>query len=299
VVGPMLVRFLPGFAYSTVVSLAVATWTAALLSLRTADIGLPRISKRLPKEEAVNTVAPTNSMSGLQGLRELGSDLSLSGRSPLQSAWSADVTDPFADCSIQLALFGIDSDTEWDALPYRIKKLLLRRLQGEISRLDTEEVEWIRTRSRLSDISAVKQYVKLCDQALADLLIARIESSENQKTPRQTVLASALSESQDAPVSSLPISSRGRMTFITRALVCIYEALGWTVKILVVCLVADPELQRELDYITRSKHIVLRGFIKTVACGLWLYCKTLQRVILPFFIVSCFYWYRSHLLGSD
>lgn len=299
VVGPMLVRSLPSFAYSTVVSLAVATWTAALLSLRTADIGLPRISNRLPKEDAVNTKPPANSMSGLQGLRDFGSNLSLSGRSPLQSAWSEDVTDPAADRSIQLALLGIDSDTEWDALPHRIKKLLLRRLQGEISRLDTEEVEWIRKRSRFSDISAVKQYVKLCDQALAHLLIARIESSENQKTPRQTVPASALSESQDALAFSFPNASRGRITFITRALVCIYEALGWTVKILVVCLVADPELQRELDYITRSKHIVLRGFIKTVACGLWLYCKTLQRLILPFFMVSRSYQYSSHLSGSD
>lgn len=40
--GPLVHHFFPEFGYSGVVSLGVGTWTAALLSLWTADIGVPR-----------------------------------------------------------------------------------------------------------------------------------------------------------------------------------------------------------------------------------------------------------------
>jgi hypothetical protein len=43
VLGNVLIRVQPGFDYNSVIALAVTTWTAALLSFRTAKLGLPEV----------------------------------------------------------------------------------------------------------------------------------------------------------------------------------------------------------------------------------------------------------------
>ena len=49
VVGPVLHRTMPDFAYSSVIALGLGTWTVCLLSIRTADVGWPRFKKEKPR----------------------------------------------------------------------------------------------------------------------------------------------------------------------------------------------------------------------------------------------------------
>jgi hypothetical protein len=118
VAGLILVRCLPGFAYSTVVALAVATWTAALLSFRTADIGLTRISQPSMTIETATTHKVDYGQS--QQTQRFDLQLSFPDKAPTPNEDTAR--------SLDLMLLGIDCDTEWDALPHRIKTLLLHRL---------------------------------------------------------------------------------------------------------------------------------------------------------------------------
>jgi len=283
VVGPILVRCLPGFAYSTVVALALATWTAALLSFRTANISLPRISEPSVSTESARTGDPEHERS--PHTSRLDTKPSLLEDDP------ATRQDPAR--KLDLMMLGIDCDTEWDALPHRIKTLLLHRLQGDVVQLDNEHVDWLCERFGVSDITAVERHIELCDQALAAQSGEPTASNYDKASEGLAIHALALSETRALPSST---SSRNWLRNTTKALISVYETLGWIVKILVVCLVADPELQRELDYLISCKHIFLRGPIKVTTCGLWMYCKALQRVILPFFLVSRF---PSHFFASS
>lgn len=72
----------------------------------------------------------------------------------------------------------------------------------------------------------------------------------------------------------------------------VFDGARFALKFLVISTVADPEYQRELDYVLADKPFLVRWPSKTVLIGIWLYCKTLQRIILPVFLVSTFL-YRS------
>jgi hypothetical protein len=117
-------------------------------------------------------------------------------------------------------------------------------------------------------------------------LAERTATTDKKTLEEMSIHTSASIEINTTNLIELSTPPRSWTGSTVQALISVYETLGWIVKILMVCLVADPEVQRELDYLIGDKHIVLRGPIKVITCGLWMYCKALQRVVLPFFIVS-------------
>jgi hypothetical protein len=70
-----------------------------------------------------------------------------------------------------------------------------------------------------------------------------------------------------------------------RPVVRTYRTIATCVKFIICALVADPEYQRELDYMISSKPSFIRWPVSYVLNGLWNFCKLLQNIILPFFLV--------------
>ncbi|KAI9877112.1 MAG: hypothetical protein M1823_007159, partial [Watsoniomyces obsoletus] len=52
-------------------------------------------------------------------------------------------------------------------------------------------------------------------------------------------------------------------------------------KFIVVSIVADPEFQRELDYMMAGKPAFFRWPVTYFLAGLWTYCKILQQIMIP------------------
>jgi hypothetical protein len=65
-----------------------------------------------------------------------------------------------------------------------------------------------------------------------------------------------------------------------------HHALSIGIKFLVISLVTDPHFQRELDYLMAGMPGMIRRPVTFFLNGIWIYCKTLQRIILPFFLFN-------------
>ncbi|KAF7587108.1 hypothetical protein BBP40_007714 [Aspergillus hancockii] len=64
-----------------------------------------------------------------------------------------------------------------------------------------------------------------------------------------------------------------------------HEKIKACIKFTVISLVADPEYQRELNYMIRGKPLIIAWPVKLVLNSIWSICKRLQRVILPFVLL--------------
>ncbi|KAI4923754.1 uncharacterized protein J4E92_007728 [Alternaria infectoria] len=83
VTGNILITVLPGFMYNKIIALAVSTWTAALLSFRTAKLGMPDLlhvrtwmSNLLPNTEQNREPTKSTEMSSLSCVASRGVDRS-------------------------------------------------------------------------------------------------------------------------------------------------------------------------------------------------------------------------------
>jgi glycosyltransferase involved in cell wall biosynthesis len=197
-------------------------------------------------------------------------------------------------------LLGLDCDTDWDRLPETARCFLLRRCCGEPCYLSGSQLEWVR-KDRALDI---EQYMARCNLGVnyTDLVTSFAEALESDNIQRDSPELSdylytysaetavlSCEKFLDTPASSgsggpLSWSTLMRVTSPNLFFARIYHALRVCTKFLAVSLVADPEFQRELDYLMSFQPRFVRWPVKCVLNGIWIFCKTLQQLILPIFL---------------
>ncbi|EDO01996.1 hypothetical protein SS1G_04472 [Sclerotinia sclerotiorum 1980 UF-70] len=65
----------------------------------------------------------------------------------------------------------------------------------------------------------------------------------------------------------------------------VYHTIGHCIKLFAIAFVAEPELQRELDYTMRSTPKYIRPIVMFLITGIWSYAKILQDLLMPMFLL--------------
>ena len=184
----------------------------------------------------------------------------------------------------QLCL-GTQCDTQWHQLPSEVREILLHRCLGKGSQISESQIEELYT--VLADQSTDPvEYVACCNLSVACAINLIVYSKAFLKVPladRQDWISSTRRSkraSQQVLQGYVPAGITLKSPFRTA-----YHMIGAWIKFFVIALVADPEFQRELDFVLRSKPGLLSKPIKFVLSSIWVYSKFAQDIALPFFMV--------------
>jgi len=190
---------------------------------------------------------------------------------------------------LRYLILGMDCDTEWDLLPEKVRSALLNRCLGEQCDITESLGDWLRARfcknagadlethfarSNLgaSLAALISDYAKAVD---ADYHYQ--DRSEPTDAEYQKFMGAVVNEAAVTADSSL--SEKLVWPILTAV-----HTIRITIKFFVVSIVADPEFQRELDYVIRDKSFIVRWPARLVLNGIWIYCKFLQGLLLPHFM---------------
>lgn len=181
---------------------------------------------------------------------------------------------------LQQLCLGFEVDMHWDKLPIDIRKALLRRCLGQPSNLHPSEQEWLQKNLCQSDTTSLETHVARCNlgaaTAVTILDYARGETSE-AATPTVSETPGYFSYGP----RNLPIA----LSLIRSPMSYVYHSLGSTVKFVAIAMVADPEFQREFDYVSQTLPTVCRVPAVLLLNMTWIYAKTMQDLGLSFFLL--------------
>jgi glycosyltransferase involved in cell wall biosynthesis len=180
-------------------------------------------------------------------------------------------------------LLGVNIEIEWDNLPQAIRAFLLKHCTGQSDILSVQEEDWITSRTRATDGFNCEEYIARYDLSAA--LVASIVSHAKAYGMHQ---GSYGSESDSLYLNDEDIFANSELMiniaahgFFKRFLTRSERIWKASIKFLILSLVADPEYQRELDYMTRNLPFVVRWPIVFFLNSIWTYTKFLQGLIIP------------------
>ncbi|KAE8414460.1 hypothetical protein BDV36DRAFT_299007 [Aspergillus pseudocaelatus] len=178
-------------------------------------------------------------------------------------------------------LLGLECDLEWDKLPKDVRSFLLKRCCGQSCSLSSTQMDWIRSRFSADESLGIEEFISRCN--LGAGLAVSVTSFTETLPPNQNLQhAFPDSWSVGAQLPANPnLSDLGFIGTIQLALSRLHEKIKTCIKFTVISLVADPEYQRELNYITRGLPLIFAWPATLVLNTVWIICKTLQRFILP------------------
>ncbi|KAH8883158.1 glycosyl transferase [Thozetella sp. PMI_491] len=187
---------------------------------------------------------------------------------------------------LRYALLGVDSEIEWDQLPRPVRCFLLCRLGGSSVRVSEDIEAWLLKRYETYGTHDIDEVVARSDLGaiLTRAVLAYGKDSEFESLGTSSSDLENLSESHQllsewAPDGSTASIVRGK------PLSSFIHGFKVAVKFLVISLTADPEYQRELDYVIRGVPSVFRWPIVFFLNSIWLYCKFLQGLIVPIILL--------------
>ena len=215
------------------------------------------------------------------GIRRLIESYAMDERAALVRAQGSEV--------LRHLCLGIDCDKEWEGLPDRARSLLTQRTVGVRSGLTRAQMSWLTSRyDRAQNVDA-GTYLSRCDlgAAFAGAVGTYAADPSTAFIPQGSRILPAdskLAQSSNVAAALKPPRS-GLSGVVVPRLARISRALGGSVKFLVIALIADPEFQRELNYVLFTKSAVVRYPLTLLLNGIWLYARFLQDIALPFFIL--------------
>ncbi|KAJ5537653.1 hypothetical protein N7494_007132 [Penicillium frequentans] len=186
-------------------------------------------------------------------------------------------------------LLGIDADLEWDDLPESARTLLVRRASGRPGHIAADELNWLQARANAQDLHDVCTYIARYNVGVGISLSVNFFAQrwmEHDTYPDYPML---MDKTYEKPVdrvlpppiaSNLPFAEAFQNAFIS-----LFYKINLVVKFTFICLVADPEYQRELNYVLRGLPIIFAYPIQILLNSMWSFCKLLQRLLIPLVLV--------------
>jgi hypothetical protein len=180
-------------------------------------------------------------------------------------------------------LLGVDAEIEWDNMSKNIRAYLLRHCSGQPECLSAEEEAWITSRSCATDAFNCREYIVRYElsAALSATIIAYAKvSGPSHGSYNSDADGIFLNDDKVFANSDLAVSSAssGSLKRFFNRFQHVWKAC---VKFLILSLVADPEYQRELDYMIRTQPLFIHWTVTFLLNGIWMYVKFLQGLIIP------------------
>ncbi|KAL4946968.1 hypothetical protein BDW69DRAFT_190664, partial [Aspergillus filifer] len=186
-------------------------------------------------------------------------------------------------------LLGIDCDLQWDGLPREARSFLLRRCAGKPGRLTKDELAWLQSQAGAEDLEGVGAYVARYNLGVAMSLSVNHYAQnlmEHEDYPNYPVF---LDTTYEKPIQSRlppPIGANVRFSdALTVSLVHVRHSIMTCLKFLIISLVADPQYQRELEYVLRGQPLIFAWPVTILLNGIWSLCKVLQRILIPLVLI--------------
>ena len=199
---------------------------------------------------------------------------------------------------LRYVLLGLDSECEWEALPQLVRASLIRRNSAffplcssygpsvrSILPLSQPEKEWLQSRLSMSpggDVDGTLQ-AHLARCRLGASLYLAVVSLARGLDASYGFEDEAVEAGQTYDERLLtPSEPSSRSIFLARWVGAFWRRLRTCLKFLVLSLTADPEYQRELEYVVQGLPAAIKWpavfFLNTI----WSYCKLLQSFVVPF-----------------
>ncbi|RLL97776.1 hypothetical protein CFD26_103140 [Aspergillus turcosus] len=187
-------------------------------------------------------------------------------------------------------LLGMDPEREWDLMPRHVHAFLLERACGQPTRLSAPDVEWIRSRAGQADAVdlnclVVRYSLSTSLAVLVGQYAGAIAAHDEDFGPRSDFRDSSYDQLITTVSSEVELKNKGLVDFIRVTFMKFFQKIRTCIKFTVLSLVADPEYQRELNYILRGQSLVISWPVTWILTGIWSFCKAMQNLILPFVLL--------------
>ncbi|KAL5344247.1 hypothetical protein ACLOAV_010817 [Pseudogymnoascus australis] len=192
---------------------------------------------------------------------------------------------------LQNLCLGVDPDLKWNNLPEQIRRHLVQRCLGQSNSLaeghfsPSAIAPYIQSTSNENDFDI---HVARCNYGAYMSALFYRESAIPSSRASMIALSSTpsmLDESKTtSPTPFSPAKKQSLVSMLRTAVGYIWHATGTMVKFFVVALVADVEYQRELHWSLADSPRFIRGVVKVILDGAWVVAKTMQEILLPFFL---------------
>ncbi|KAF2126988.1 glycosyltransferase family 4 protein [Dothidotthia symphoricarpi CBS 119687] len=181
---------------------------------------------------------------------------------------------------------GVDPDIEWDLLHQDIRSFLLKLLSGQFDPLSAFEEKWIHSRTCVTDGIDSDEFIARYDLSAA--LTTSTVAYAKALSRSQGLSGSNLNDMDDLYLNDseyfanshlkVNVASRGPVSRFVFRVTRIWKSC---LKFLILSLVADPEFQRELDWMIRTQPLFIHWPVTFLLNAIWSYAKFLQGLIIP------------------
>jgi hypothetical protein len=207
---------------------------------------------------------------------------------------SSTLQDHYKHQLLQGLCLGFSPDLDWDRLPENIRKYLIQRCLGQSNSPSGTQETYLRSVLHEEPDLDIRSFIARCDYAafMAVLCYNRANLSSPEQSEQSLQESSLLN-------GELPIVSANRIehsssnskkrsfsTMLHQLFGYVYHRIGTGCKFFIVAFVADAEYQRELDYIVSGSPMITTKILVYFLNSIWILSKTIQRLLLPFFLVS-------------
>ncbi|KAJ5618631.1 hypothetical protein N7528_006742 [Penicillium herquei] len=186
-------------------------------------------------------------------------------------------------------LLGIDSDLEWDNLPESARCLLVRRCAGKPGMVSADELQWLQARANAADHESLSTYIARYNLGVGMSLTVTSYSQRWMELDTYPDLPVLLDSTYEKPLRGLlPPAIGANLSFgqvLKLSFTRLLHSIKTIMKFTLICLVADPEYQRELNYVLRGQPIIFAAPINILLNSIWSFCKLLQRILIPMVLI--------------
>jgi glycosyltransferase involved in cell wall biosynthesis len=196
------------------------------------------------------------------------------------------VVDNGASTLMQYLLLGLDCEREWEYLPKSIRSFLLRRISGQAENLPSDVESWLCTKFHLANSFEVEQHVARCNVG-AELTVSVnayakvLEENGSYMEDDSEILDSSCEKLIGSPPPADAKVSHSFFGPVKYLFSRLRQQIDNSIKFFVLALTADPDYQRELDFVIGGTFFLFRWPVTILLNSIWSLCKLLQRMILP------------------
>jgi len=195
------------------------------------------------------------------------------------------------DCDKQILKYvclGYECDVDWEILPRDIRDFVVGRCTGHEDTLTKKQQEWLAfnrdVRIPISTFIArcnFGAFVAFSNRRYAlDIRRSATSMGDLRLGKKQELLEFLKSKHSTSKHITRTLVQRLKLPFSI-----IYHNIGVGLKLLAIAFVAEPELQRELDFALTTSPKVVRSITMFLITQVWVYTKGLQSMLLPFFLL--------------
>ncbi|QSZ30095.1 hypothetical protein DSL72_004615 [Monilinia vaccinii-corymbosi] len=234
-------------------------------------------------ESLLSSVSPSGLLEHTvipQGLRNF-LNFSKPSRSHAQNIASC-----FEDEILYHTALGCNPNIDWESLPTEIRELILDRCTGRVDTLTIDQQSWIKTNqlkgSSLNTFLTRRDFGAFVatEKKRYTLDFAKTAPIERPDKHEKSNILNLFGKKQTRGGNSKILTHRLKLPFST-----VYHTIGHCLKLFAIAFVAEPELQRELDYTMKSTPKYIRSSVMFLVTGIWSYANFLQDILMPMFLL--------------